>query len=70
MRDVAFSSREEAAKCLQRILRRRVMISSARQAVVGLLTSGGINASRKTGSAVVFMEIYSLLDGTWIEFYA
>ncbi|KAK4254621.1 hypothetical protein QN277_009977 [Acacia crassicarpa] len=46
MRDVAFSSREEAAKCLQGILRRRVMISSARQAVSGLLTSGGVNASR------------------------
>ena len=46
MRDVAFSSREEAAKCLQGILRRKVMVSSARQAISGLLTSGGVNASR------------------------
>ncbi|XP_028755414.1 phosphatidate cytidylyltransferase, mitochondrial-like isoform X1 [Neltuma alba] len=45
-RDVVLSSREEAAKCLQGILRRKVMISSARQAVSGLLTSGGVNASR------------------------
>jgi len=40
------SVREEAANCLQRILRRRVMVSSARQAVSGLLAVGGVNASR------------------------
>ncbi|XP_052727461.1 uncharacterized protein LOC108319090 isoform X3 [Vigna angularis] len=38
--------REEAANCLQRILRRRVMVSSARQAVSGLLAVGAVNASR------------------------
>lgn len=46
MHDVAISSREEAANCLQRILRRKVMASSARQAISGLLAVGGINATR------------------------
>ncbi|KAJ0016799.1 hypothetical protein Pint_11923 [Pistacia integerrima] len=39
-------SREEAAKCMQKVLRRTVMVSSARQAVSGLLAVGGINATR------------------------
>lgn len=46
MHDVAISSREEAANCLQRILKRKVMASSARQAISGLLAVGGINATR------------------------
>ncbi|QCD83803.1 Mitochondrial matrix Mmp37 [Vigna unguiculata] len=44
--DTRSSLREEAANSLQRILRRRVMVSSARQAVSGLLAVGAINASR------------------------
>ncbi|KAF7842934.1 phosphatidate cytidylyltransferase, mitochondrial isoform X1 [Senna tora] len=52
IKDVAISSREEAAKCLQGILRRRVMVSSARQAISGLLTSGGINATRYVAKKV------------------
>ncbi|KAI4305366.1 hypothetical protein L6164_028736 [Bauhinia variegata] len=46
VRNVAISSREEAAKCLQRILRQKVMVSSTRQAVSGLLAVGGVNATR------------------------
>ncbi|KAK0578319.1 hypothetical protein LWI29_008567 [Acer saccharum] len=44
--EVMISSREEAAKCMQKVLRRTVMISSARQAVSGLLAAGGVNAAR------------------------
>lgn len=45
LHDTKNSSREGAANCLQRILRRRVMVSSARQAVSGLLAAGGVNAT-------------------------
>ncbi|XP_061358815.1 uncharacterized protein LOC133303006 isoform X2 [Gastrolobium bilobum] len=44
--DININSREAAANCLQRILRRRVMVSSARQAISGLLAVGGVNATR------------------------
>ncbi|XP_031250761.1 uncharacterized protein LOC116108658 [Pistacia vera] len=44
--EVITGSREEAAKCMQKVLRRTVMVSSARQAVSGLLAVGGINATR------------------------
>lgn len=47
--DVMISSREEAAKCMQKVLRRTVMMSSARQAVSGFLTAGGLNAVRYLG---------------------
>ncbi|CAL0324802.1 unnamed protein product [Lupinus luteus] len=43
---IAIRSREEAANCLQRTLRRKVMASSARQAISGLLAAGGMNATR------------------------
>ncbi|KAL2343597.1 hypothetical protein Fmac_004882 [Flemingia macrophylla] len=46
MHDAKIRTREEAANCLQRILRRRVMVSSTRQAISGLLAAGGVNASR------------------------
>ncbi|XP_030456018.1 uncharacterized protein LOC115677102 isoform X4 [Syzygium oleosum] len=49
VRDVKISSREEAAKCMQKVLRRTVMMSSARQAVSGFLTTGGLNAVRYLG---------------------
>lgn len=39
-------SREAAASCIRRALRRKVMVSSARQAVSGVLSTGGFNAVR------------------------
>ncbi|KAK4783860.1 hypothetical protein SAY86_018228 [Trapa natans] len=44
--EITIESREEAARCIQRILRRTVMVSSARQAVSGFLASGGLIAAR------------------------
>lgn len=41
---IAISSRQEAAKCTSKVLRRLVMVSSARQAVSGVLAAGGVNA--------------------------
>ncbi|XVF80150.1 hypothetical protein PTKIN_Ptkin15bG0047400 [Pterospermum kingtungense] len=46
LHEVVVGSREEAAKCMQKVLRRTVMVSSARQAVSGLLTVGGFKAAR------------------------
>lgn len=46
MHELAISSREEAAKCMQKILKRKVMVSSARQAVSGLLAVGAVNGMR------------------------
>ncbi|KAI4378954.1 hypothetical protein MLD38_016369 [Melastoma candidum] len=39
-------SREAVAKCMQSVLRRKVMVSSTRQAVSGFLVTGGLNAAR------------------------
>ncbi|KAF2287086.1 hypothetical protein GH714_038066 [Hevea brasiliensis] len=50
VREVVISSREEAARCMQKVLRRTVMVSSLRQAVSGLLAVGGINATRYVAS--------------------
>ncbi|KAK9223331.1 hypothetical protein WN944_011773 [Citrus x changshan-huyou] len=47
--EVVVRSRDKAAKCLQNVLGRKVMISSARQAVSGLLAAGGVNAARYLG---------------------
>ncbi|XP_062162406.1 uncharacterized protein LOC133869431 [Alnus glutinosa] len=44
--EVLIGSREEAAKCMQKVLRQKVMVSSARQAISGLLTVGGVNSVR------------------------
>ncbi|KAE7996407.1 hypothetical protein FH972_001136 [Carpinus fangiana] len=44
--EVLIGSRDEAAKCMQKVLRQKVMFSSARQAVSGLLTAGGVNSIR------------------------
>ncbi|KAK7359576.1 hypothetical protein VNO77_01537 [Canavalia gladiata] len=52
LQDTKISSREEAAHCLQRILRRRVMISSGRQAISGLLAVGGVNATKYVAKKV------------------
>ncbi|KAK3189047.1 hypothetical protein Dsin_028608 [Dipteronia sinensis] len=50
--EVMISSREEAAKCMQKVLRRTVMISSAKQAVSGLLAAGGVNSARYVAKKV------------------
>ncbi|XP_034681142.1 phosphatidate cytidylyltransferase, mitochondrial isoform X3 [Vitis riparia] len=46
IRKVVVGSREEAAECMRGVLRRKVMVSSARQAVSGLVAVGGVNAIR------------------------
>uniref|UniRef100_A0A5B7A674 Phosphatidate cytidylyltransferase, mitochondrial n=1 Tax=Davidia involucrata TaxID=16924 RepID=A0A5B7A674_DAVIN len=46
IREVVIGSREEAAECMRKIVRRRVMVSSARQAVSGLLTVGAVHGVR------------------------
>ncbi|OVA12745.1 Mitochondrial matrix Mmp37 [Macleaya cordata] len=46
IREVVISSREETADCMRKVVRRKVMVSSARQAVSGLLAAGGVNAAR------------------------
>ncbi|KAG0462509.1 hypothetical protein HPP92_020985 [Vanilla planifolia] len=43
---MAISSRDQAASCVRKALRRLVFSSSARQAVSGLLAAGGVNAAR------------------------
>ncbi|CAH8267792.1 unnamed protein product [Arabidopsis lyrata] len=45
MGEVCIASREEAAKCMGNVMKRRVMVSSARQAVSGFLAAGAINAT-------------------------
>ncbi|KAJ8424392.1 hypothetical protein Cgig2_013814 [Carnegiea gigantea] len=44
--EVVIKSRAEAANCVEKFVRRKVMVSSARQAVSGLLTVGIGRASR------------------------
>nr|XP_027089630.1 phosphatidate cytidylyltransferase, mitochondrial-like [Coffea arabica] len=44
--EVVIGSKEEAAQCMQKLLRNKVMISSARQAVAGLLTVGVFGGAR------------------------
>ncbi|XP_038998374.1 phosphatidate cytidylyltransferase, mitochondrial-like isoform X2 [Hibiscus syriacus] len=43
---LGFGSRKEAAQCMQKVLRRTVRVSSARQAISGVLTVGGVTAAR------------------------
>lgn len=52
LHEVVNGSREEAARSMQRIIRRTVMVSSARQAVSGFLAAGGINATRYLANKV------------------
>ncbi|XP_057960607.1 uncharacterized protein LOC131152774 isoform X2 [Malania oleifera] len=47
MFEVMINSREEAAQCMQKVLRQKVMGSSVRQAVSGLLAVGCVNAARQ-----------------------
>ncbi|XP_022847910.1 phosphatidate cytidylyltransferase, mitochondrial isoform X1 [Olea europaea var. sylvestris] len=50
VREVVIKSKEEAAECMQKILRRKVMVSSARQAVAGLLTVGVVHGFQYLGN--------------------
>lgn len=47
---MVIKSKEEAADCMRKILRRKVMVSSARQAVAGLLSVGAFHGLRYVGS--------------------
>ncbi|KAK9063470.1 hypothetical protein SSX86_017340 [Deinandra increscens subsp. villosa] len=46
-------SREEAAALMQKVLRRRVMISSARQAVAGFITAGAVHGIKYLGKKMM-----------------
>ncbi|PHU12270.1 hypothetical protein BC332_19200 [Capsicum chinense] len=43
---VMIGSKEQAAECMKRIVRRKVMFSSMRQAVAGLLIAGAVHGVR------------------------
>ncbi|PHU26677.1 hypothetical protein BC332_05009 [Capsicum chinense] len=43
---VVIGSKEQAAECMKRLVRRRVMFSSTRQAAAGLLTAGAVHGVR------------------------
>ncbi|GFQ00843.1 phosphatidate cytidylyltransferase mitochondrial [Phtheirospermum japonicum] len=47
---VLITSKDEAAYCMRNILRRKVMVSSARQAVAGLVTAGAVRGFRYLGT--------------------
>ncbi|CAN4078498.1 unnamed protein product [Withania somnifera] len=47
---VVIGSKEQAAECMKRLVRRKVMFSSARQAVAGLLTAGAVHGVRYVGN--------------------
>lgn len=49
---IIMSSKEEAANCVRKALRRIVMVSSVRQAVSGVLAAGGVNAARYLGKKI------------------
>ncbi|GFY80427.1 hypothetical protein Acr_01g0002360 [Actinidia rufa] len=54
-RELVIGSREEAAECMRKIVRHKVMVSSARQAVSGLLMVGavhGVSLDAKVGEAI------------------
>ncbi|CAH9115972.1 unnamed protein product [Cuscuta europaea] len=46
-------SKVEAVKWMSRIIRRKVMVSSGRQAVAGLLTAGAVNGFRYLGNKIL-----------------
>ncbi|KAK2976963.1 hypothetical protein RJ640_000968 [Escallonia rubra] len=50
IREVVINSKEEAAECMRKVLRKRVMFSSARQAVAGLMTVGAVHGVRYLAS--------------------
>ncbi|CAI0393696.1 unnamed protein product [Linum tenue] len=52
VREVVFSSREEAARSMQKVVRRTVIVSSLRQAVSGFVAAGGMNAGRYLANKV------------------
>ncbi|XP_047308602.1 phosphatidate cytidylyltransferase, mitochondrial [Impatiens glandulifera] len=49
VREIIMSSKEEGAECLRKVMRNKVMIGSARQAVSGLLTVGVVGGFRYLG---------------------
>ncbi|KAL5719853.1 hypothetical protein ACHQM5_012587 [Ranunculus cassubicifolius] len=49
-RECVTGSREEAANIMRSVLRRKVMVSSARQAVAGVIAGGGIHAAHYLSS--------------------
>uniref|UniRef100_A0A7N0UMG4 Phosphatidate cytidylyltransferase, mitochondrial n=3 Tax=Kalanchoe fedtschenkoi TaxID=63787 RepID=A0A7N0UMG4_KALFE len=50
LQGILINSREDATRSMMKVLRRTVMVSSARQAVSGLLSVGGVNAARYLSS--------------------
>ncbi|KAG9131292.1 hypothetical protein Leryth_006141 [Lithospermum erythrorhizon] len=46
VREVRINSKVEAAECMRKLVSRKVMVSSARQAVAGLLTVGAVHGTR------------------------
>lgn len=48
-KEVVISSKGEAAECMKRLLRRKVMASSARQTFSGLLTAGVFRGAQYLG---------------------
>lgn len=49
---IIVSSKDVAAKCVRKGLRRLVMVSSARQALSGLIATGGLNAAKYLGRKI------------------
>ncbi|KAJ0776430.1 putative phosphatidate cytidylyltransferase [Helianthus annuus] len=50
---LTIGSREEAAALMQKVLRRRVMISSARQAVAGFIAVGAVHGVKYLGKKMM-----------------
>ncbi|XP_031123912.1 phosphatidate cytidylyltransferase, mitochondrial isoform X3 [Ipomoea triloba] len=51
--DMIIGSKEQAAKSMSKLLRRKVMVSSARQAVAGLLTAGAVHGAKYLGKKMI-----------------
>lgn len=50
---ITIGSREEAVTRMQKVLRCRVMVSSARQAVAGFITVGAVHGIRYLGKKML-----------------
>ncbi|XP_074334490.1 uncharacterized protein LOC141671937 isoform X3 [Apium graveolens] len=50
--EVVTGSRQEAVECMRKIMRKKVMVSSGRQAVAGLLTVGAVHGARYLASKI------------------
>ncbi|XP_019153700.1 PREDICTED: phosphatidate cytidylyltransferase, mitochondrial-like isoform X5 [Ipomoea nil] len=51
--DMIIGSKEQAANSMSKLLRRKVMVSSARQAVAGLLTAGAVHGVKYLGKKMI-----------------